>query len=207
MVLVRSGYCSCGKEEKFCCCGYTSGSQSNPSSTPPPNSQKNSFHFPLYGLKRPVPIGMVIPRGKVQNWGISKERVFLVWKSDIGAVATIVHFDTRNQIEEYLSLNQSFHHLLLVLRSTAFALIKASSVLLMKEADNFLFSTRNQFNGKVSKIKKGAINDEVQVDLPDGTAITSMITEASVENLGLAVGSPVTFIFKAMNVILAVPAK
>ena len=131
----------------------------------------------------------------------------MVWKSDIGAVATIVHFDTRNQIEEYLSLNQSFHHLLLVLRSTAFALIKASSVLLMKEADNFLFSTRNQFNGKVSKIKKGAINDEVQVDLPDGTAITSMITEASVENLGLAVGSPVTFIFKAMNVILAVPAK
>ena len=45
------------------------------------------------------------------------------------------------------------------------------------------------------------------VDLPDGTGITSVITMASLDNLGLAVGTPVTAIVKAMNVIVAVPAK
>ena len=89
----------------------------------------------------------------------------------------------------------------------ASALIKASFVLLMTDAENYLLSTRNQFKGTVSKIKKGTVNAEVQVDLPDGTGITSVITMASVENLGLAVGTPVTAIVKAMNVIVAVSAK
>ena len=89
----------------------------------------------------------------------------------------------------------------------ASALIKASFVLLMTDAENYLLSTRNQFKGTVSKIKRGTVNAEVQVDLPDGTGITSVITMASVENLGLAVGTHVTAIVKAMNVIVAVPAK
>ncbi|MCR4667163.1 MAG: TOBE domain-containing protein [Desulfovibrio sp.] len=89
----------------------------------------------------------------------------------------------------------------------ASAMIKATFVLLMTDAENYLLSTRNQFKGKVAKITKDAVNAEVQVDLPDGTAITSVITVASLENLGLSLGSSVTAIVKAMNVIIAVPAK
>ena len=134
-------------------------------------------------------------KGKVKavHPGAFKDEIELATEGDLSIISSIAKTS-----RERLGLKEGVE---------AFALIKASSVLLMREADNYVFSTRNQFNGKVSKIKKGPISDEVRVDLPDGTAITSMITEASVENLGLAVGSPVTVIFKAMNVILAVPAK
>ncbi|MCR5813148.1 MAG: TOBE domain-containing protein [Desulfovibrio sp.] len=87
----------------------------------------------------------------------------------------------------------------------AAALIKADFVLLMTDADDYLLSTRNQFKGKVAKITKGTVNAEVQVALPDDSLITSVITVNSVDRLGLALGSPVTAIVKAMNVIVAVP--
>lgn len=85
------------------------------------------------------------------------------------------------------------------------ALIKASFVLLMNDAENYLLSTRNQFPGTVSKVTPGAVNAEVQVDLPGGAGITSIVTMGSVEKLALAAGKKVTAIVKASQVILAVP--
>ncbi len=87
----------------------------------------------------------------------------------------------------------------------AMALIKASFVLLMNDAENYLLSTRNQFPGTVSKVTPGAVNAEVQVDLPGGAGITSIVTMGSVEKLALAAGKKVTAIVKASQVILAVP--
>lgn len=87
----------------------------------------------------------------------------------------------------------------------AIALIKASFVLLMNDAENYLLSTRNQFAGTVSKVTPGAVNAEVQVDLPSGRGITSIVTMGSVASLGLAPGKKVTAIVKASQVILAVP--
>ena len=87
----------------------------------------------------------------------------------------------------------------------AMALIKASFVLLMKDAENYLWSTRNQFAGTVSKVTPGAVNAEVQVELPNGKGITSIVTMGSVASLGLAPGKKITAIVKASQVILAVP--
>ena len=89
----------------------------------------------------------------------------------------------------------------------AMALIKASFVLLMTDADEYLLSTRNQFSGTVSKVIPGMVNAEVQVEVPDGPGITAIVTMGSIEKLGIAPGKPVTAIVKAMNVILAVPKK
>lgn len=50
------------------------------------------------------------------------------------------------------------------------ALIKASFVLLMNDAEDYLLSTRNQFNGTVAKVTPGAVNAEVLVDLPAARA-------------------------------------
>lgn len=87
----------------------------------------------------------------------------------------------------------------------AIALIKASFVLLMNDAENYLLSTRNQFTGTVSKVTPGAVNAEVLIDLPSGKSIASIVTMGSLANLGLAPGKKITAIVKASQVILAVP--
>ena len=50
------------------------------------------------------------------------------------------------------------------------------------------------------------MNDEVVIDVADGVSIAAIITHASREELGLAVGGTATAIFKASSVIVGTPA-
>ena len=84
------------------------------------------------------------------------------------------------------------------------ALVKASMVILMNDADQYILSTRNQFCGTVKSVTPGAVNGEVVVDLGADGEMTSIITMGSISKLGLAEGSKVTAIVKATNVIMAV---
>lgn len=86
----------------------------------------------------------------------------------------------------------------------ACALVKASMVILMNDADQYILSTRNQFCGTVKSVTPGAVNGEVVVDLGADGEMTSIITMGSISKLGLAEGSKVTAIVKATNVIMAV---
>jgi len=52
-------------------------------------------------------------------------------------------------------------------------------------------SARNILKGKVKKVNYGAVNSEVIVELPNKLEIVSIITKASVENLGLKEGKEV----------------
>lgn len=63
-------------------------------------------------------------------------------------------------------------------------------------------SARNIFKGTVQCIKKGAVNSEVDLVLPCGDAIVSIITNESVENLDLTEGKDAYAIIKASSVIL-----
>jgi len=65
-------------------------------------------------------------------------------------------------------------------------------------------SARNQLAGKVKSIKEGIVTAEVVVELAGGQEIVSVITMTSVQNLGLKVGSEVTAVIKATEVMLAV---
>jgi len=65
-------------------------------------------------------------------------------------------------------------------------------------------SARNMIKGKITAIAKGAVAAEVQLDIGGGNSITSTITVASVERLGLQVGQEITAVIKASEVILAV---
>lgn len=67
-----------------------------------------------------------------------------------------------------------------------------------------LTSARNQFAGKVTRIKSGAVNDEIQVKLTGGDKLVSIITHESVENLRLETGTAVVALVKASSVIVAI---
>jgi molybdopterin-binding protein len=64
-------------------------------------------------------------------------------------------------------------------------------------------SARNQFTGKVASINRGGVVAEVTVDIGHGQEIVSVITNGSVDRLKLQVGSEVTAVIKATEVILA----
>ena len=86
----------------------------------------------------------------------------------------------------------------------AFALIKASSVIVVTEAEGARFSARNQLTGTVTRLQDGAVNSEVSITLPGGGVISAIITRESAHTLGLAVGQEATAIFKASSVIIGV---
>ena len=87
--------------------------------------------------------------------------------------------------------------------SNVVALIKASSIALATNVDDLLFSARNQCKAKVTAVHKGAVNSEVQMDAGQGVKLSAVITNTSVDELAIAVGSAVTAIFKASSVIVA----
>jgi molybdate transport system regulatory protein len=66
-------------------------------------------------------------------------------------------------------------------------------------------SARNQFHGRITKVKKGPVNAEVVLDIGGGDEIAAVITAESLENLGLAAGKEAYALFKAPWVIL-IPA-
>lgn len=86
----------------------------------------------------------------------------------------------------------------------AFALIKASSIILMEEDPKTRLSARNQLTGNISRILPGAVNTEVVLELPGGATLAAIITNESATSMGLVVGGTVTGLFKASSVILGV---
>jgi molybdopterin-binding protein len=65
-------------------------------------------------------------------------------------------------------------------------------------------SARNVLKGKIRAIKVGVVNTEVEVELPGGMTVVSVITKESAENLGLTKGKEVYAVIKASNVMIAV---
>jgi molybdate transport system regulatory protein len=63
-------------------------------------------------------------------------------------------------------------------------------------------SARNMFVGKVSGVKKGAVNAEVILNLQGGASVVATITNSSAERLGLAVGKEASAIVKASAIII-----
>ena len=64
-------------------------------------------------------------------------------------------------------------------------------------------SARNQFRGTVTSIQEGAVNGIVQIDIGGGNVITSTISMASIQELGLRVGGSACAVIKATSVMVA----
>ena len=85
----------------------------------------------------------------------------------------------------------------------AIALIKASAVVLVTDFAGWQLSARNQLEGTVSRIERGAVSSLVVLTLPGGAALTASVTNEGVEALDLQVGAPATAVFKAYSVMVA----
>ena len=64
-------------------------------------------------------------------------------------------------------------------------------------------SARNKLPGTVVGLERGAVNSTVRIDLGGGAIVTAMITNAAVEELGLAEGASAHAVIKASDVIVA----
>jgi molybdopterin-binding protein len=65
-------------------------------------------------------------------------------------------------------------------------------------------SARNQINGTVVEVKKGATTSHVRVDIGNGQIITASITNEAVDELGIKAGGKATVVVKASDVMIAV---
>ncbi|MBK9130427.1 MAG: TOBE domain-containing protein [Gammaproteobacteria bacterium] len=65
-------------------------------------------------------------------------------------------------------------------------------------------SARNQFRGTISRITPGAVNAEIEIDIGTAQPIIAIITQDSVERLGLEENGDVIALIKASSVIVSV---
>jgi molybdate transport system regulatory protein len=78
---------------------------------------------------------------------------------------------------------------------------------LLKQLGNLMLKTsaRNQYEGRVHAVQRGAVNSEVILDLNGEDRITAIITNASVDELGLREGGSAIALVKSSFVVLAAP--
>jgi molybdate transport system regulatory protein len=94
----------------------------------------------------------------------------------------------------------SVKNLDITLGSSAYALIKSSSIILAKTKP-LRISARNVLPATVSEVIKGAVNSEIKMTIGN-TTLTSIITNESCEELMMKKGDEVYAIFKASSVII-----
>jgi molybdate transport system regulatory protein len=86
----------------------------------------------------------------------------------------------------------------------AFAIIKASDVIVGKGLASARLSARNVLAGRIADLKEGAVNSEAGIRLPGGTVLVASITRESVQALTLKQGDDVSAVVKASHVMVGV---
>ena len=99
--------------------------------------------------------------------------------------------------------NESVDNLQLTQGKKAFALFKASSILLLKDP-SIKTSARNRFSGTIKTLTPGAVNSEVVIDIGNQKTVVAIITKESQKNLDLKIGDSIEAIIKASAIIIAV---
>lgn len=82
------------------------------------------------------------------------------------------------------------------------ATVKAPWVILTEVEEGLKTSARNKFKGTVSEVKTSEIASEVLIDIYEGSKVCALITNESVNRLGIATGKDIMVMFKAFSVIL-----
>jgi molybdate transport system regulatory protein len=86
----------------------------------------------------------------------------------------------------------------------AYAIIKASSIIVGTDLHDAKVSARNIYCGTISALVEGPVNTEVDVEIGGGNVVSAVITHESSKKLELKVGGHACALFKASSVILGV---
>jgi len=100
--------------------------------------------------------------------------------------------------------NGAIDNLGLKVGAEAYAIVKASSVIIGTDLHNAKVSARNIFCGTINKIIEGPVNTEIDVEIGGGNTVSAVITHESSVRLELKVGGHACALFKASSVIIGV---
>jgi molybdate transport system regulatory protein len=126
---------------------------------------------------------------KITRGAVNAEVILLI--SEGTRITSII---TNGAIEN-LSLKEGMH---------AYAIIKASSIIIGTDLERSKISARNIISGKISKIIEGPVSSEIDVEVGGSNVISATITHGSSEKLALKKGELVSAIFKASSVIIGI---
>ena len=123
----------------------------------------------------------------------------------VGAVNAEVHIDLKGSETIVASITkESIETLAIENGLEVLALVKAPQIILVTDFGGYKLSARNQLQGKITSVKHGAVNSEVEIRLNGGELVAATVTNESVSTLNLIEGQIATVVFKASAVILAV---
>ena len=100
--------------------------------------------------------------------------------------------------------NGAIDNLGLTTGAEAYAIVKASSIIIGTDLHDAKVSARNIFCGTITKVVEGPVNSEVDVEIGGGNTICAVITHGSSTRLELKVGGHACAMFKASSVIIGV---
>jgi molybdate transport system regulatory protein len=86
----------------------------------------------------------------------------------------------------------------------AIVLIKSSEIDLVTDLEGYALSARNQLDGTISRVERGAVSSTIGLTLPGGSTITASVESDAVDECGFVVGRTATAVFDAYSVMLAV---
>lgn len=119
-----------------------------------------------------------------------------------GAVNTEVELTLGDSLSIVATItNDSQRQMKLKENDSAIALIKSSWILISTDT-GIKTSARNSIQGQILRLNKGQVNSEVVLDIGSEKTLCAIITNTSVEELGLRKSLPVVALFKASSVIL-----
>ena len=119
-----------------------------------------------------------------------------------GVVSSMVAIDAKGvKITGTISV-EAVKDLDLTVGKETYAIVKATEVMI--GIGTMKLSARNQLAGKVTSIKEGAVNSIVSMTLTNGDIVTSSISKAAVDELGLVVGLEATAVIKATSVMFGI---
>lgn len=172
------------------------------------------YGYPMQGQPQTVP-QQAQPQGQSPVLSARNQFRGRVVSINNGDVVGQVIVDTGcgNVISSVIT-NASIRQLGLRVGSQVVAIIKSTSVMIMsdkssnskscEECDTML-SARNQFEGRIVELNEGNVVGRVTVDIGCGNIASSVITSASISQLGLKVGSTVKVVIKSTDVMLMTP--
>ena len=120
-----------------------------------------------------------------------------------GAVNGIVTIDVNGTPVSATISMTSIRELGLEPGKKAYAVIKATEVM-VGLGEHLTLSARNQFPGTVTSVQKGAVNSIVKLSVLGGNTISATISNAAVEELGLAEGVKALAVVKATSVMVGI---